>query len=117
MIKSTISAAALVVVGLLLPSAYAQACTTTITPALGIKPSIASGYAYAVVATGLTSPRGIEFDSQGKLLVVEEGLGVTLKTIGSTGTGATCASFSASKTLITDGSVSFQPTEVQVYAE
>jgi glucose/arabinose dehydrogenase len=40
-------------------------------PSGNIRPSVASGYRYQVVATGLARPRGIHFDNDGHLLVVE----------------------------------------------
>ncbi|KAF2157610.1 soluble quino protein glucose dehydrogenase [Myriangium duriaei CBS 260.36] len=47
-----------------------------LTPYRSVKPSIASGYRWQVVATGLSAPRGLAFDSDGNLLVVESGSGV-----------------------------------------
>ncbi|KAF4556607.1 Hypothetical protein D9617_1g084850 [Elsinoe fawcettii] len=41
-------------------------------PSGSIRPSIASGYRYQVVATGLSDPRGLAFDRDGNLLVVEQ---------------------------------------------
>lgn len=52
----------------------ATSCSTTLTPS--IKPSVASGYQVALVATGLTKPRSIQFDSLGNLLVVQSGQGI-----------------------------------------
>ena len=52
-------------------------CISTLTPTNSIKPSIASGYRAALVATGLTVPRGIQFDNSGNLLVVEQSVGLT----------------------------------------
>lgn len=45
-------------------------------PSGGIQPSLASGYQMQVVATGLSSPRGILLDNAGNLLVVEQDRGV-----------------------------------------
>jgi glucose/arabinose dehydrogenase len=53
-----------------------RSCSSTLT-ATHAAPSVASGYAARLVATGLTSPRGIKFDTAGNLLVVEEGVGIT----------------------------------------
>lgn len=68
---------------LLLPSlAFAQSSSCGLAPSSGIRPSIASGYTYQVVATGLARPRGILIDSEGNLLVVERGKGaVTAHTL------------------------------------
>lgn len=52
-------------------------CSTTLTPTNSIKLCVASGYQAALVATGLTSPRSIQFDGSGNLLVVEQSKGVT----------------------------------------
>ena len=54
-----------------------SSCLSTLTPTNSIKPSVASGYRAALVATGLTVPRGIQFDKSGNLLVVEQGVGLT----------------------------------------
>ncbi|KAL8961485.1 MAG: hypothetical protein Q9193_001966 [Seirophora villosa] len=54
-----------------------SSCSTTLTPSKSARPSIASGYQMALVATGLTKPRSIEFDTAGNLMVVESGAGIT----------------------------------------
>lgn len=54
----------------------ASACASTIAPRNG-QPSVAPGYQVNVVASGLTEPRGIIFDSEGNLLVVQQGKGVS----------------------------------------
>jgi len=51
----------------------AQSCDPR--PSGSISPSIASGYQFQVVATGLAAPRGIILDNVGNLLVVEQGAG------------------------------------------
>ena len=56
--------------------AWAQ-CSNGPSPSSGIQPTIASGYAWAVATTGLSSPRGLEFDSAGNLLVIEKGNGLS----------------------------------------
>lgn len=55
--------------------AFANAQSSCPSPSGSIRPSIASGYSLQVVATGLSRPRGIAFDDQGHLLVVEQGSG------------------------------------------
>lgn len=45
-------------------------------PSGSIRPTVASGYSLQVVATGLSRPRGIAFDDQGHLLVVQAGDGI-----------------------------------------
>lgn len=54
-----------------------SSCLSTLTPTNSIKPSVASGYRAALVATGLTVPRGLQFDRSGNLLVVEQTIGLT----------------------------------------
>ena len=57
-------------------ASYAQSSCTQLSPSGGIRPSIASGYQMQVVATGLSSPRGILLDGAGNLLAVEQDRGV-----------------------------------------
>lgn len=54
----------------------AAACTSTIAPRHAA-PSLAAGWRAAVVANGLKSPRGILFDGNGALLVVEQSRGIS----------------------------------------
>lgn len=71
------TASLLASIGALLPSiAFAQSSSCGPAPSGSIRPSIASGYTYQVVATGLSKPRGILLDQEGNLLVVEQGRGV-----------------------------------------
>lgn len=58
----------------------AKTCTTSL-PLKYAAPSLASGYVARLVATGLTTPRSIKFDTNGALLVVESGVGVTALTL------------------------------------
>ena len=106
-----IAAAALV--GLLLvplPVARAQ-CPTSITPANSIKPTIASGYDYQVVASGLTAPRSLQFDSAGNLLVLEQKKGLSSHVLNDS--GGSCVSVSSSKYLIQDANVCAAPEDPQ----
>jgi hypothetical protein len=58
------------------PTLAQSATCSTLSPSNSVKPTVASGYKVALVATGLSSPRGIEFDTAGNLLVVEQGSGM-----------------------------------------
>lgn len=91
---------------LLLPSlALAQSSSCGLAPSSGIRPSIASGYTYQVVATGLARPRGILIDSEGNLLVVERGKGaVTAHTLEEEDG---CVSIASSTDVTTDFDVRF----------
>lgn len=84
-------------------SSSAPSCTSTITPQNSAAPSVAPGWQAAVVAKNLTSPRGIKFDSQGGLLVVEQEKGIVRLTFG--GEGA-CVQGNGSTVVIDDASVS-----------
>jgi glucose/arabinose dehydrogenase len=57
-------------------TATATSCSSTIAPRHA--PSVAPGYSVQVVASGLKDPRGIIFDSQGHLLVVQQGYGISV---------------------------------------
>jgi glucose/arabinose dehydrogenase len=54
----------------------ATACASTIAPK-NAAPSVAAGWRAEVVASGLSDPRGILFDAEGAMLVVEQGKGVS----------------------------------------
>ena len=84
-------------------AASASACATTLTPTNSIRPTVASGYQMALVATGLTSPRSMEFDSSGNLIVVEQGSGVLNLVLDSEGP---CINVGNAKTLIRANDVS-----------
>ena len=75
-----------------------SSCPTTLTPTNSIKPSIASGYQAALVATGLTDPRSIEFDSAGNLLVIQAGAGI--ESLQLQDNGGTCVSVRSKKTVV-----------------
>lgn len=70
-------------------------------------PSVAPGYVARLVANNLTDPRGIKFDSMGKLLVVEAGSGITALSL--TDAGEDCISVSSRHTVVNDTSVNTLP--------
>ncbi|KAL8801406.1 MAG: hypothetical protein Q9182_004470 [Xanthomendoza sp. 2 TL-2023] len=62
-----------------LPAASAPAsgtCVSALKPSYPA-PALAPGYAAQLIATNLTKPRGLSFDKNGHLLVVEQGVGIT----------------------------------------
>jgi len=59
----------------LLATAVTNAQSACPSPSGDIRPSVASGYSLQVVATGLSKPRGLVFDDEGHLLIVEQGSG------------------------------------------
>ncbi|MCJ1352179.1 MAG: hypothetical protein MMC33_002163 [Icmadophila ericetorum] len=69
-----------------------------LTPTNSIKPTVASGYQMALVATGLTAPRSMEFDGDGNLLVVQQGAGL-INLVLNDG-GGTCLSVKSSKNVV-----------------
>lgn len=81
-----------------------SSCSTTLTPTNSIKPSVTSGYTAALVATGLTHPRSIEFDSSGNLLVVQAGAGI--ESLQLQDAGGTCITVKSKKTVVQASAVS-----------
>ena len=84
--------------------AFAQSskCSTTLTPTNSVKPSVASGYHAQLIATGLSSPRSIEFDKAGNLLVVEQKNGNgSVSALTLQDNGGTCLSVTSHTTLVT----------------
>lgn len=88
----------------ILATSAESACTVILKPTNSITPTVASGYQMAVVATGLTKPRSIRFDSKGNLLVVQQGAGIV--NLAFTDYGGICLSVSKMQTVIEDSSVS-----------
>lgn len=68
-------------------------------------PVAASGWQFRLVANGFTRPRGIAFDHDGGLLVVESGAGLTHLTLDDE--GGTCLTVKSKKRLVADQNVSF----------
>lgn len=86
----------------LLPTALAQTCAT-INPAHA--PTWGTGFSGRVVMNGLKTPRGMVFDSQNNLLVVESG-GAGVRYIKLTDNGGTDVCVASSKQLIPERGVS-----------
>lgn len=84
----------------------AQSCSTTVTGSVPA-PSVASGYSVQLVATGLSTPRGIIFDNAGNLLVVEKNKGVTALTFENQGGNSDCVSLKSQKQVISNDAVCF----------
>lgn len=68
-------------------------------------PVVGDGWSYQLVANNLSAPRGILFDDQGGLLVVQQGAGVVHLEF--TDGGSTCLSLSKKTHLINSTEVSF----------
>ena len=84
-------------------------CSPTLTASYAA-PSVADGYIARLVANNLTKPRGIKFDSQGTLLVVEQGSGITALSL--IDSGKECISVGTRKTVINDTTVSLQRSKI-----
>jgi hypothetical protein len=78
-------------------------CTASLTASYPT-PSVANGFQAKLVANKLTRPRSIIFDTNGHLLVVQAGYGITSLTLKDDGSG--CMSVSSKKDVIVDSSVS-----------
>ena len=85
-------------------SVSTSACSTILTPTNSIQPTVASGYRMALVATGLTAPRSIEFDSEGNLLVVQQGAGIVNLELQDA--GGTCVTVKSKRNVVTNSTVS-----------
>jgi TrAA12-like len=88
--------------GLLLPHVSAQTACTPISAK--IAPVVAPGYTATVLMNGLKTPRDLIFDSQGNLLIVEQG-GAGVRLVKLTDNGGTNVCVASSKQLIADATV------------
>lgn len=84
-----------------------SSCSTSVTATNGLKPSVASGYQVALVATGLTNPRSIQFDTLGNLLVLQDGAGIANLVFQDD--GGTCLSVKSTRNVIKYKDVSVLP--------
>ncbi|KAH0565242.1 hypothetical protein GP486_001370 [Trichoglossum hirsutum] len=110
-ILATLAAAALV-----LDPVVAQSSTSScsvLKPSYSA-PSVASGYAAAPVATGLTKPRGIVFDSTGRILVLQQNKGIVGLTLNDG--GGTCVNVKDKKTVVENENASHKIWSQYVFA-
>jgi len=84
-------------------TAAGQSSCATINPAYA--PTWGSGFSGRVVVNGLKSPRGLVFDSQNNLLVVESG-GAGVRYVKLTDNGGTNVCVASSKQIIPERGVS-----------
>jgi glucose/arabinose dehydrogenase len=87
-----------------LTSSYAPlaSCSSSLT-AKYAAPSVAPGYVARLVAQDLSRPRGIKFDNEGNLLVVEQDKGIAALTLVESGAG--CWSVSSRRMVIDEPSL------------
>ena len=84
-------------------TASAATCSTTLTSKAA--PVVANGYSARLVATNLTRPRSLLFDSAGNLLVVQSGKGIASLSLRDD--GGTCVTVAGSpQDVVLDRSVS-----------
>ncbi|KAB5583127.1 hypothetical protein GE09DRAFT_291680 [Coniochaeta sp. 2T2.1] len=81
----------------------AGSCPTVLTSSNYDRPVVGSGYTAQLVVKGLTKPRGLIFDQDGALLVVESGVGITR--IRFDDRGGTCLLKTESPTIYQDSSL------------
>ena len=77
-------------------------CSNSLKPAYPA-PSLAPGFEAQLVATNLIKPRGIMFDTAGRLLVVQSGYGLTSLELDDG--GGDCVSVNGSHDVVVDSSV------------
>ena len=78
-------------------------CSKTLAPKNSIRPTVASGYRMALVATGLTKPRSMQFDTAGNLLVVQSGAGIS--NLAFQDDGGTCLSVKSQRVVVESNDV------------
>lgn len=102
MLHNSLSIWALVTALLGTTLAQTPACPTILTPSYSA-PVVGSGWTAQIVANGLTKPRGLVFDANGALLVVQQGVGILRMTF--VDNGGTCLVVNETKTLVEDDDV------------
>lgn len=91
--------AALLLLSSLVNSQDPTECANILKPTYSA-PVAAKGWKAQLIATGLSKPRGIKFDSNGALLVVEVGVGITYLNL--TDNGGTCLFVANNRTLVSN---------------
>lgn len=86
-----------------LTTVSAQDCPGALVPGYA-QPVFADGWTGNLIAEGLKRPRGLQVDSLGNLLVVEQGTGIVHLQF--TDAGGTCLTLAKQTTLIADTAVS-----------
>ena len=83
-------------------TAAADTCANTLTTKFSA-PVVAGGWSYRLVANGFKRPRGILFDQEGGLLVVDSQVGITRLAL--TDGGGTCLSVSKQTAVVSSSDV------------
>ena len=84
-------------------SAQGSSCPGALTPSYA-QPVFAAGWQGNLIANGLKAPRGLQLDTLGNLLVVQQGVGIVHLQF--TDNGGTCLTLAKQTTLITSSDVS-----------
>lgn len=87
----------------ILTASAQNACPGALTPSYA-QPVFAAGWTGSLIAKGLTRPRGMQLDSRGNLLVVQQGVGIVHLQF--TDGGGTCLTLAKQTTLVTNSVVS-----------
>lgn len=95
------------VLAALVGSSAAASCSNSLSVSYPA-PVAADGWSYRLVAQNFTKPRGILFDSDGGLIVVDSGVGI--KHLALTDDGGTCVSVDKQTTLLESEDVRLTPT-------
>jgi predicted permease len=77
-------------------------CSSSIAPSYSA-PVVAKGFSARIVANGFNGPRMITFDSEGHLLILEKGQGITAVTFNDA--GGNCLSVASQHMVVNDTSV------------
>lgn len=86
-----------------------QSCDSNTLEVSYPKPTAADGWSYRLVAQDLRKPRGIVFDSEGGLLVIDQGAGLAHFSLEDN--GGTCVSVSKKTALMDNEDVSENTTQ------
>ena len=89
--------------------ASAQQCTYKTIQPKGSEPATAPNWEYSVIANKLTRPRGILFDSEGALIVLDSGNGIIHMKLDDNDAGGRCLRVSSRTTLLEKSDVRLHP--------
>ena len=85
-----------------------QACPVSVSSSVPV-PSVAPGFEARLVVSNLTEPRGIEFDRNGHLLVVQQNAGIVALTLNDD--GGACLSERSRSVVVDNPAVSNGPKD------
>ncbi|KAL5595229.1 hypothetical protein FOVSG1_008918 [Fusarium oxysporum f. sp. vasinfectum] len=92
--------ATIALISFIISFASAQQCTYKTIQPKGSEPATAPNWEYSVIANKLTRPRGILFDSEGALIVLDSGNGIIHMKLDDNDAGGRCLRVSSRTTLL-----------------